>query len=149
MALSLPIRVYYEDTDASGVVYHAVYLRYFERARTEWLRALGLSHSKLGEQAGVAFAVSTLTVDFRRPARLDDALVVTADVERVKRASLEFNQNLHRDGDTLLARARVRVACVDATRFRPCGLPRVLREKLLAERRSAMPHALNLEHPKA
>lgn len=150
MALSLSVRVYYEDTDASGVVYHTAYLRYFERARTEWLRAFGLSHRELADQIGAAFTVSTLTVDFLRPARLDDAVVVTTELTQVKRASLEFSQVLHHDGGAIpLARARVRVACVDVKRFRPRGLPPALRERLLADTRAIVPHAINLEHSQA
>ncbi|HEU0196916.1 MAG TPA: tol-pal system-associated acyl-CoA thioesterase [Nevskiaceae bacterium] len=133
MSVSLPVRVYYEDTDASGVVYHAAYLRYFERARTEWLRALGGSHRDLLAHFGVAFTVATITVDYLRPARLDDALCVVVDVEKVRRASLEFVESIHpQAGEAVLARARVRIACVDVARFRPCGLPDALRERLSA-----------------
>lgn len=120
-----PLRIYYEDTDVSGVVYHANYLRYFERARTEWLRALGCSQESLRVEDGVAFTVSELQIAFRQPARLDDALEATVEVSELRRASLRFTQRL-RDAarpDRLLATADVRVACVDATSFKPRALP--------------------------
>ncbi|MBL6750716.1 MAG: tol-pal system-associated acyl-CoA thioesterase [Nevskia sp.] len=120
-----PIRVYYEDTDVSGVVYHAAYLCYLERARTEWLRAQGYSQEQLRTELGVAFTVSELEIRFRKPARLDDALEATVTVSGRGRASLEFEQSLRFAGDPgqVLTTARVRVACVDAHRFKPCALP--------------------------
>jgi acyl-CoA thioester hydrolase len=120
-----PARVYYEDTDASGVVYHAVYLKYFERARTEWLRAMGFSQQGLRGRLDVVFTVANLEIDFLRPARLDDELEITVIVAELRRASLHFQQVLTRKGerDTPLARAKVRVAAVDVGTFRPCALP--------------------------
>jgi len=119
-----PVRVYYEDTDASGVVYHANYLRWLERARTEWLRALGGHQQQMLEAADVAFTVSHLEIHYRRPARLDDQLRVETEVVEVKRASLRFLQRLYREADgELLAEARVRVGCVDYKNFRPRALP--------------------------
>lgn len=120
-----PARVYYEDTDASGVVYHASYLHYFERARTEWLRALGFSQQNLRGQLDVVFTVANLSVDYLRPARLDDELDVTVVVAQLRRASLHFRQTLTPRGlpDDVLARATVRVGCVDVGTFRPCPLP--------------------------
>ncbi len=125
LAFGWPARVYYEDTDASGVVYHARYLHFFERARTEWLRHLGLSQQKLRDQDGVVFTVAGIEVEFLWPARLDDCLRVTVGVEQRRRASLVFSQELLREGapELLLARARVRVGCVNAASFRPCALP--------------------------
>jgi acyl-CoA thioester hydrolase len=121
-----PVRVYYEDTDASRVVYHAAYVKYFERARTEWLRAQGFSQHALHDELGVVFTVANLEVDFVRPARLDDELHVAVTVEQVRGASLTFRQELFRKDETArpLARARVRVGCVDAATFRPCALPK-------------------------
>lgn len=119
-----PVRVYYEDTDASGVVYHAQYLKYFERARTEWLRAMGFSQHAMRGRLEVVFTVANLQVDFLRPARLDDDLRVTVTVADLRRASLHFEQTLARKGDgALLSRAAVRVGCVDTAAFRPCALP--------------------------
>lgn len=123
-----PLRVYYEDTDASGVVYHAQYLKYFERARTEWLRAMGFSQQSLRGRLDVVFTVANLQIDFLRPARLDDDLVVTVVVADMRRASLHFRQTLActAEPDTPLARATVRVGCVDVATFRPCALPQEL-----------------------
>lgn len=146
MPCNLPIRVYYEDTDASGVVYHTTYLRYFERARTEWLRALGFGHRALMQDFGIAFTLANVSVDFKRPARLDDSLEVNAEIERVKRASLDFMQQIRRDG-IVLAQARARVACVDAVRFRPCALPLALRQALASGDVAAIPPlAVNTEY---
>lgn len=120
-----PVRAYYEDTDASGVVYHAVYLKYFERARTEWLRAMGFGQQSLRGRLDVVFTVANLSIDYLRPARLDDDLEVTVVVAEMRRASLHFKQVLNRKGerDTPLARATVRVGAVDVNTFRPCALP--------------------------
>jgi acyl-CoA thioester hydrolase len=118
------VRVYYEDTDASGVVYHAAYLRFFERARTEWLRALGQGQEQLRQSAGLAFTVANMEIDFLKPARLDDELQVGVAIDQVRGASVLFQQTLlRRADDTLVARAKVRVACVDAASFRPRPLP--------------------------
>lgn len=121
-----PVRVYYEDTDASRVVYHAAYVKYFERARTEWLRARGFSQHALHDELGVVFTVANLELDFLRPGRLDDELQVSVNVDQVRGASLTFRQELIRAGEagTPLARARVRVGCVSVASFRPCPLPK-------------------------
>jgi len=122
---TFPVRVYYEDTDASRVVYHAAYVKYFERARTEWLRAMGFSQHALHDELGVVFTVANIELDFLRPARLDDELLVAVGVEQARRASITFRQELHRKGEggAPLARARVRVGCVHYETFRPCPLP--------------------------
>src|SRR5699024_8884370 len=118
------LRVYWEDTDAGGVVYHAGYLRFMERARSEWLRARGVDQLALRESTGLGFVVRDMQIDFLTPARLDDELGVSVDVETVRRASLTFMQNVRRYGDCAdLARARVRVACVDIDRMRPAPVP--------------------------
>jgi len=120
-----PIRVYYEDTDVSGVVYHANYLRFFERARTEWLRALGYSQERLLREFGIAFTVADLSVQYRQPARLDDALVATLAVAERRRVSLSFVQTLidAADEERVLSQGRCRVVCVDAKDFRLRALP--------------------------
>jgi acyl-CoA thioester hydrolase len=120
----LPVRVYYEDTDASAVAYHASYLRWFERARTEWLRARGMGQEDLRLRLGVAFTLASIEVRYRRPARLDDELEVLTEVAELRKASLEFEQRVRRrrDGE-LLTEAWVRVGCVDAETFRPRALP--------------------------
>lgn len=125
------LRVYYEDTDASGVAYHANYLRWFERARTEWLRALGTGQESLRLDLGIAFTVANLEIDFRRPARLDDVLEVVTRIDRLRAASIEFEQTLGRSADGLqLAQAWVRVGCVDAETFRPAPMPEGLIEAM-------------------
>lgn len=121
------LRVYWEDTDASGVVYHASYLRFFERARTEWLRALGFDQDRLLREFSTAFTVASLSIDYRSPARLDDALEVQTEIGELRRASLRFRQTLRRSADTtLLSRAEVRVGCVATPDFRPRALPAAL-----------------------
>lgn len=117
-----PVRVYYEDTDAGGVVYHTGYIRYFERARTEWLRALGYSQQRLAQEEGVLFTVVDLAIRFRRPARLDDLLEVVTQAE-VAGASVLFTQAVQGPDGAVLADGEVRVACVDAARMRPRRLP--------------------------
>lgn len=128
---SWPLRVYYEDTDLSGVVYHANYLKFFERARTEWLRALGCSQERLRGEVQVVFTVSQINVAFRSPARLDDELEATVAVTELKRASLVLSQTLRlrEQPDRLLASAEVRVVSVDAASFRPTALPPLFRDR--------------------
>ena len=124
-----PVRVYYEDTDAGGVVYHTGYIRYFERARTEWLRALGYSQQQLVEEEGVLFTVVDLAIHYRRPARLDELLDVVTRAE-VAGASVLFSQAVHSADGALLAEGQVRVACVDARSFRPRRPPGWLHERV-------------------
>jgi len=129
---SWPVRVYYEDTDAGGVIYHTNYIKYFERARTEWLRSLGFSQARLAQEEGVLFTVVNLSTDFKRPGRLDDELVVRSMAELAGAASVHFSQEIWRDGESpqLLATGTVKVACIDATAFRPRRLPDSLRKEL-------------------
>ena len=131
-----PVRVYYEDTDAAGVVYYANYLKFMERARTEWLRTLGFDQSRLSDgAAGVVFAVRSLNMEYIRPARFDDHLQVRTRIARSGRASLVFDQSIDRGvDDELLCRASVKVGCLDATAFRPAPMPEALRKELSVER---------------
>jgi acyl-CoA thioester hydrolase len=123
-AFVLPVRVYYEDTDASGVAYHANYLRWFERGRTEWLRSRGYGQEDLRLREGIAFTLASLQIDYLKPARLDDLLDVVTRIGELKRASVVFEQWLQRAGsDQVLARLTARAACVDAATFRPKPLP--------------------------
>ncbi|WP_044470349.1 tol-pal system-associated acyl-CoA thioesterase [Mannheimia massilioguelmaensis] len=117
-----PIRVYYEDTDAGGVVYHARYLHFFERARTEFLRALGFSQQSLLEVYRIGFVVKSMNIDYRFPARLDDLLMVESKVIEIKGASILFSQVLQRD-ELVLSKATVKVACVDLGKMKPVALP--------------------------
>jgi acyl-CoA thioester hydrolase len=119
-------RVYWEDTDGGGVVYYANYLKFMERARTEWLRSLGHSQAELAEQLGFVFVVVEVQVHYRRPARLDDELTISCVPVPEGRASVRFRQTIVRD-DTTLADGEVRVACVDAKTFRPRALPDFVR----------------------
>jgi acyl-CoA thioester hydrolase len=126
----LPVRVYYEDTDAGGVVYHTGYIRFFERARTEWLRALGYSQKQLAEEAGVLFSVVEMTVRYLKPARLDEMLEVLARAAITGGASVAFEHEIRNAAGQLLAQGQVRVACVAAGTFKPCRLPAELVARL-------------------
>jgi acyl-CoA thioester hydrolase len=133
-AFTWPARVYWEDTDGGAIVYYANYLRYLERARTEWLRARGYSQAALARDPGILFTVVSLQVDYRAPARLDDTLAVSCEPQLEGRASLRFIQRIHRSADAaapaqLLVEANVRVACVDARTLRPQRLPHFLVEE--------------------
>jgi len=130
---SLQIRVYYEDTDLGGIVYYANYLKFMERARTEYLRSLGFNQSELLAQEKRMFVVKSADIEFVSPARFDDVLSVTAVVENVRRASLRFKQQCRvvesatgNAGD-LLASADVLIACLDADSFKPCSVPEPLK----------------------
>jgi len=125
----LPVRVYYEDTDAGGVVYYANYLRFLERARTELLRSLGFGQARLAQESGIAFAVRSLNVEYLKPARLDDQLEVVAGIETLGRAQAIFVQRIDRAGETLLT-ATVRLACLDLQRGRATALPADIYEEL-------------------
>jgi len=118
----LPLRVYWEDTDAGGIVFYANYLKFFERARTEWLRALGVQQQAMRERTGAIFVVTHTSMHYRAPARLDDSLEITVAVRHTGRASLEVAQQAWRAG-TLLAEGEVRIGCVDAATLRPCRIP--------------------------
>jgi acyl-CoA thioester hydrolase len=130
--------VYFEDTDAGGIVYYANFLKFFERCRTEWLRALGVEHTRLGQQAQLQFVVAQLAVDYLRPARLDDELTITARIGEQGRSYLVFEQRALRGAD-LLAQAKVKVACVDTRRLAPARLPAELTAALNAYRNSQEP----------
>lgn len=119
---SLPLRVYYEDTDAAGVVYYANYLRFCERARTEFLRHCGVEQQALLRDHGIAFVVRSVQADYLLPARLDDGLLVHSHIASLRRASVLFEQHIKRDG-VLLFSAKTLIACIDHYRQKPCVLP--------------------------
>jgi acyl-CoA thioester hydrolase len=125
------VRVYYEDTDAGGIVYYANYLKFFERARTEWLRSLGIQQQDLLDREGAAFVVKSASIDYIAAARLDDELTLTLTVEKLGRASVQFAQQALR-GDVLLASASVKVGCVDKATMRPRSLPELTAARMLA-----------------
>lgn len=127
----LTVRVYYEDTDAGGVVYYGNYLRFLERARTEWLRALGFEQAGLLVQERLAFAVRSVAAEYLLPARLDDLLNVSAKIESLGRAQVTFSQEVRR-GDTVLVTATVRVACLDLDRGRAAPMPKAIYETFKA-----------------
>ena len=124
-----PIRVYWEDTDAGGIVFYANYLKFFERARTEWLRALGVGQHALRESTGGMFVVSETAVKYHRPAKLDDQLRVTATLAEGGRASLVIAQQAWL-GDTLLCEGTIRIGWVDATSMKPARIPSSVLERL-------------------
>lgn len=122
-----PIRVYYEDTDAGGVVYHATYLKFFERARTEMLRAMGFEQDQLRADYGIIFAVRSLNIDYLLPAKFNEQLQVSAEITLVKPASAVFEQIISRDS-IVLCKATVRIACLEAASLRPQLIPEHLLE---------------------
>lgn len=126
-----PVRVYYEDTDAGGIVFYANYLKFFERARTEWLRTLGVQQQALLDADNTAFVVKSVTLDYHASARLDDQLTIQTSVARLGRASVQFLQQAWR-GDTLLNTASVTVCCVDIATMRPRPLPDHVAAKMRA-----------------
>jgi acyl-CoA thioester hydrolase len=121
-----PVRVYWEDTDAGGIVFYANYLKFFERARTEWLRGLGFGQEQLRTGTGIAFVVSETRLRYRRPARLDDVIDVSVAVVHLGQASLEIAQEARRAGE-LLADGTIRIGCVELGTFRPCRIPNEIR----------------------
>ncbi|RYG12475.1 MAG: tol-pal system-associated acyl-CoA thioesterase [Burkholderiales bacterium] len=126
-----PVRVYWEDTDAGGIVFYANYLKFFERARTEWLRSLGVSQSLLRETTGGMFVVSETSVRYLRPARLDDELLVTARLQEPGRASLIIAQQaLQKSGGALLCEGTIRIGWVDAASLQPARIPAIILESL-------------------
>ena len=126
-------RVYYEDTDAGGVVYYANYLKYFERARTEWLRSLGVSQQAMSEQEGLMFIVRSTAMDYHAPARLDDLLTIHSRLLRIGRVIIEFEQQAWRGNVTsgeLLVTGQIKVGCVDRQSLRPAAYPAALHAQL-------------------
>lgn len=130
-AFSIPVRVYYEDTDAGGVVYYANYLKFFERCRTEWMRAAGHDQRQLALEAGIGFVARKANCEYLRPARLDDQLTVGLEVEKLTRVRVVFRQHVRRGNDELVTGA-VEIACVDMATMKPAPIPDFLYSKLEA-----------------
>jgi acyl-CoA thioester hydrolase len=128
-AYSWPVRVYYEDTDAAGVVYYANYLKFMERARTEWLRALGFEQTVLNREYGVVFVVRALAIEFLRPALFNDLLDVTVEFTGARGSLIELAQAVRRGQDALLT-SQVKVACVNTRSFKPVRIPRLILDKI-------------------
>jgi acyl-CoA thioester hydrolase len=126
------VRVYYEDTDAGGIVFYANYLKFFERARTEWLRAAGIGQQELLDAEGMAFVVKNANIDYVAPARLDDEIKLTTTIQKLGRASVHFFQQAWR-GEQLLTTANVKVGCVDAKTMRPRSLPDAVAAKMRSD----------------
>jgi acyl-CoA thioester hydrolase len=124
-----PVRVYYEDTDAGGVVYYANYLKFVERARTEWLRAEGYQQTDLAEQHGVLFVVRSAAIDYLKPARFNDSLQVTVELIKVGAGHIDLVQRVIR-GDELLAKVAVKIACVGLRTMRPVRIPQSLATRI-------------------
>jgi len=127
---TLPVRVYWEDTDAAGIVYYANYLRFLERARTEWLRAKGYDQQELAQRHGVVFVVRSISLEFLRPARIDEELGATVTLTAIDAATIEVEQRIERGGECLLT-AEVKLACVKIAAFQPARIPRELRDVIV------------------
>ena len=129
---SFSVRIYYEDTDMQGIVYYANYLKYFERARTEFLREKGFEQGELIEEQGVAFAVRAVQVDYLKPAAFNDELIVTTNIAKLKRASLIFQQSIVRPSPVreIINTAVIKVACLDASTMKVKAIPTAMIEKL-------------------
>jgi len=125
---SLPVRVYFQDTDAGGVVYHASYVNFMERARTEWMREHGYTNAALMQEFGVVFVVRSMKLDYLKPALLDDLVRVTAKIVEIGRSRLNLHQTVLR-GDEVLTEAEVHLVCVKLETFKPTAVPDVLRDQ--------------------
>ena len=137
-AFTLPVRIYYEDTDAGGVVYYANYLKFLERCRSEWLRSIGHDQGELLRDPGIAFVVRSVSVEYLKPARLDDELIVGLEVEKITKSQIFFRQHIRRANpatvggwDELLS-GRIQVICVNAAQMKITSIPALLRSKLEA-----------------
>jgi acyl-CoA thioester hydrolase len=124
-----PVRVYYEDTDAAGVVYYANYLRFMERARTEWLRSAGFEQTRLTEEHGIAFVVTSLSIDYVKPGRFNDSLQVTVELIKVGAGHIRLSQRVLR-GEEVLATSAVTVACVALRTMKPVRMPQPLATRI-------------------
>lgn len=131
---SWPIRVYYEDTDSGGVVYYANYLKFMERARTEFLRSLGFEQDQLKQEQGLIFAVHSLSAKYIKPAVFNDELIVITSISNTGRASLTFTQCIQRASNQIrLCEAEIKVACLDAEQFSPAIIPQIILERIQQE----------------
>lgn len=130
-SFTLPVRIYYEDTDAGGVVFYANYLRYFERGRTEWLRHLGVNQAQLASEQQRIFVVVGTEVRYRSPARLDDLIEIKSRITKVGNSSCTFEQIAERNGE-LLVQSSIQVCCVDNQSFRPAPIPADIRQLFIS-----------------
>ncbi len=134
---SWPVRVYYEDTDSGGVVYYVNYLKFMERARTELLRAIGFEQDLLQQELGLLFAVRSASIEYIKPARFNDELQVLTSISSLRKASMVFKQSVvlssSEQSPLLLAAAEIKIACLHAEKFSPCGIPKTIIEKISQE----------------
>lgn len=130
-AFNWPVRVYYEDTDSGGVVYHSNYLNFMERARTEWLRELGFEQTSIKDELGVIIVIHSLSIAFKSPARFNDLLQVNCVLANVGRSSMDMTQTIKRD-DVLLIEAQVKAVFVNAENFKPVGIPLTIKQAIMA-----------------
>ena len=125
-----PLNIYYEDTDAGGVVYYANYLKFLERARTEWLRSKGINQHQVSKDYGALFAVRSVSIDYKQPAHLDDQLAVSVEVLDVRKASLNMKQNILNNNDELIVNATVNIVCLHSESFSPRPIPQTIYEAI-------------------
>lgn len=128
MQFEWPVQVYWEDTDAGGVVYHSQYLNFMERARTEWLRHLGFIQTEMRETLGVLFVVRHIDMHYKKPAKFDDALIVRTCLINQGRSFITFEQSILR-GEEMLTSATVKVVCIDAEKFKPVSIPKLMLQR--------------------
>ena len=126
---SLPIRIYFEDTDSGGVVYHSNYLKFMERARTEWLRALGIDQRHLKQDNHIMFVVHRIDIQFKLPARFNDELIVKSELKDIGSSKIEFRQMIYRN-DEMLIDASVDIACIDSEKFKPVRIPPTIKQTM-------------------
>jgi len=126
------VRVYYEDTDSGGVVYHSNYLKFMERARTEWLRHLGFEHTAINDAFKVIFVVHSMQIEFKQPAKFNELLTITSELGKVGRGSFEFLQKIMKNNQ-LLVQAQVKLACVSMLTFKPVAVPRPILQKIKSQ----------------
>ena len=131
-AFTFPVRVFFEDTDAGGVVYYANYLKFLERCRSEWLRTLGYDQSALMRDASIAFVVRSVNVDYLKPARLDDLLTICLDVERITRSQIFFRQHIRQPDGEIILTSQVQIVCVNSALMKIVSIPAPLRTQLEA-----------------
>ena len=126
---SLPIRIYFEDNDSGGVVYHANYLKFMERARTEWLRALGIDQHDLKQKNHIMFVVHHIDIQYKLPARFNDDLIVKSELKDIGFSKIEFRQMIYRN-DEILIDASVDIACIDSEKFKPVRIPPTIKQTM-------------------
>ena len=126
---SLPVRIYFEDTDSGGVVYHSNYLKFMERARTEWLRSIGIDQRHLKQDSHIMFVVRRIDIQFKLPARFNDELIVKSELKDIGSSKIEFRQMIYRN-DEMLIDASVDIACIDSEKFKPVRIPPTIKQAM-------------------